>query len=194
METFSSVSVACRVMSYECSVREQRPIAGGPPFTRSKPVFRCLGGSHIFCCHSSDVTRKLQKCFDVMIKKKHPKTKSSFSHLIFHYIVTGIKSDRDMAVIFQFNWQWKRHFKKLLSQQAESVYSQRKEIYWNCVVHLILTKHEEKLWLRLKFHLLIYSFEIVKIHGRLMNNSLCRFITHYSFKCPFFQVAYQSIM
>lgn len=69
METFSSVSVACRVMSYECSVREQRPIAGGPPFTRSKPVFRCLGGSHIFCCHSSDVTRKLQKCFDVMIKK-----------------------------------------------------------------------------------------------------------------------------
>lgn len=102
-------------------------------------------------------------------KKKHPKTKSFFSHLIFHDIVTGIKSDRDMAVIFQFNWQWKRHFKKLLSQQATSVYSQRKEIYWNCVVHLILTKHEEKLSQCLKFHLLIYSFEIVKIHGRLMN-------------------------
>lgn len=170
METFSSVSVACRVMSSECSVREQRPIAGGPPFTRSKPVFRCLGGSHIFCCHSSDVTRKLQKCFNVMIlKKKHPKTKSFLTHLIFHDIVTGIKSDRDMAVIFQFNWQWKRHFKKLLSQQATSVYSQRKEIYWNCVVHLILTKHEEKLSQCLKFHLLIYSFEIVKIHGRLMN-------------------------
>lgn len=138
---------------------------GVPPFTRSKPV---LGGSHIFCCHSSDVTRKLQKCFDVMIKKK-TQTKSFFSHLIFHDIVTGLKINRDMAVIFRFNWQWKRHFKKLLSQQAASVYSQRKEIYWHCFVYLILTKHEEKLWLRLKFNLLIYSFEIVKIHGRLMN-------------------------
>lgn len=66
METFSSVSVACCVMSSDCVRRRDRSL-GVPPFTHSKPV---IGGSHIFCCHSSDVTRKLQKCVDVMFAKK----------------------------------------------------------------------------------------------------------------------------
>lgn len=76
METFSSVSVYCRVMSSDCVRRRDRSL--GVPFTHSKPV---IGGSHIFCCHSSDVTRKLQKCFDVVFTKN----KSFLSH--FWYIL-----------------------------------------------------------------------------------------------------------
>lgn len=94
METFSSVSVACRVMSSDCVRRRDRSL-GVPPFTHSKPV---IGGSHIFCCHSSDVTRKLQKCFDVMFAKK--KQVFPFTLLIYLNIVTGMKIDWDMAVLF----------------------------------------------------------------------------------------------
>lgn len=94
METFSSVSVACRVMSSDCVRRRDRSL-GVPPFTHSKPV---IGGSHIFCCHSSDVTRKLQKCFDVMFAKK--KQVLPFTLLIYLNIVTGMKIDWDMAVLF----------------------------------------------------------------------------------------------
>lgn len=93
METFSSVSVACRVMSSECVRRRDRSL-GVLPFTDSKPV---IGGSHIFCCHSSDVTRKLQKCFDVMFAKKQV---FPFTLLIYPNIVTGMKIDWDMAVLF----------------------------------------------------------------------------------------------
>lgn len=94
METFSSVSVACHVMSSDCVRRRDRSL-GVPPFTHSKPV---IGGSHIFCCHSSDVTRKLQKCFDVMFAKK--KQVLPFTLLIYLNIVTGMKIDWDMAVLF----------------------------------------------------------------------------------------------
>lgn len=161
METFSSVSVACRVMSSDCVRRRDRSL-GVPPFTDSKPV---IGGSHIFCCHSSDVTRKLQKCFDVVFTKNHV---FPFTLLIYLDIVTGMKIGWDMAVLFRLDWQWKRHFKKLLSQQAASVYSQCKDINTKTVLYTwVFTKHDEKWWLHLKFHLLIYSLELVKIQGRL---------------------------
>lgn len=96
METFSSVSVACRVMSSDCVRRRDRSL-GVPPFTHSKPV---IGGSHIFCCHSSDVIMSPVNFKNVLMLCLQKKQVFPFTLLIYLNIVTGMKIDWDMAVLF----------------------------------------------------------------------------------------------